>query len=49
MFRTHQATDNRVLRHFGQFLLVSFDLRGEAVELGPVDLWIESVGVINVT
>jgi hypothetical protein len=38
MPRAHQGSHDRILTNFRQLLLVRFDLRGEAVEFGPVDL-----------
>jgi hypothetical protein len=40
MLRAHQRTHDSVLRYFGEFLLVCFNLSGQTVKLGPVDLFI---------
>lgn len=41
MPRAYERPYNRILRDFLQFLLVGFDLSGEAVEFGPVDLCVK--------
>jgi hypothetical protein len=40
MLRAHQRAHNCVLRYLGKFLLVRFNLSGQTVELGPVDLFL---------